>query len=350
MGNWRDNVRHVVPYVPGEQPQKKVIKLNTNENPYPPAKGVDEIMKTVDSDIFRLYPDPECMVLRKAIADRYNTETDNVFVGVGSDDVISVAFLTFFNSDKKVLFPNITYSFYTVWADLYGIDYELIPVDKNFRIHKEDYYKENGGVVFANPNAPTSIGEPLDFVIDILENNKDVVVIVDEAYVDFGGESAVELTKKYDNLLVVQTFSKSRSMAGMRIGYAIGNSELIKAMSDVKYSINSYTLNQVSLKSGVAAIEDEAYFKEKVNKIVATRERVKKEIKELGFEFPDSKTNFIFAKHESVPSKHIFEELKKVGIYVRYFSAPIVNEYLRITIGTDEEMDKFIEELKKIIK
>ena len=232
MGDFRDNFRKVVPYVPGEQPKKKVIKLNTNENPYPPSNKVNEIIKSFDNNKNKLYPDPDCTILRDSIAKRYGFDEKNVFVGVGSDDVLSVAFLSFFNSDKEVLFPDITYSFYSVWADLYNIKYRQVKVNDDFTINKEDYYSDNGGIVIANPNAPTAICEPLEFIEDILKNNTDSVVIVDEAYIDFGGVSAVELIRKYDNLLVVQTFSKSRSLAGMRIGFAIGNEELIKEMND----------------------------------------------------------------------------------------------------------------------
>ncbi len=350
MGDFRDNFRKVVPYVPGEQPKKKVIKLNTNENPYPPSNKVNEIIKSFDNNKNKLYPDPDCTILRDSIAKRYGFDEKNVFVGVGSDDVLSVAFLSFFNSDKEVLFPDITYSFYSVWADLYNIKYRQVKVNDDFTINKEDYYSDNGGIVIANPNAPTAICEPLEFIEDILKNNTDSVVIVDEAYIDFGGVSAVELIRKYDNLLVVQTFSKSRSLAGMRIGFAIGNEELIKEMNDVKFSINSYTLNQVSLVSGVACIEDEEYFNETVEKIVNTRERTKEELKNLGFTFTDSKTNFIFATHKDLSAKFIFEELKKKDIFVRYFSLPRIDNYLRITIGTDEEMDELIASLKEIIK
>lgn len=293
MQAWKNNIRKVVPYVPGEQPQRKVIKLNTNENPYPPAEGVKEASEKLDTDCLRLYPDPECMSLRTELASYYGVNTDNVFVGVGSDDVLSVAFMTFFNSDKKILFPDITYSFYSVWADVYNIPYEKVPVDDTFHIIKEDYYKENGGVIFANPNAPTAICESVDFIEDIVKHNQDVIVIVDEAYIDFGGESALSLLDKYENLLVVQTFSKSRSMAGMRIGFAIGNPELIKAMNDVKFSINSYTMNQNSLKVGIEAVKDKKYFEETVEKIIRTRENTKKRLAELGFEFTDSKANYI---------------------------------------------------------
>lgn len=346
MQEWKKNIRQVVPYVPGEQPLRTVIKLNTNENPYPPAQGVAKAVKEMDTDCFRKYPDPDCMSIRVELADYYNLKPENIFVGVGSDDVLSVAFLTFFNSDKKILFPDITYSFYSVWADVYRIPYEKIPVDENFRILKEDYYKENGGVIFANPNAPTAICESLEFVEDILKHNQDVIVIVDEAYVDFGGESAISLLDKYENLLVVQTFSKSRSMAGIRIGYAMGNPELIKAMNDVKFSINSYTMNHGSLKTGVEAVRDKKYFEECLDKIISTRQYTKDELEKLGFTCTDSKTNFLFVTHDKYSAKDLFEYLKSNDIFVRYFNSPRIDNYLRITIGTDDEMKALIKALK----
>ena len=349
MQAWKKNIRKVVPYVPGEQPQRKVIKLNTNENPYPPAPGVKKALEEFNEDCLRLYPDPDCMKLRTILADYYEVAPENVFVGVGSDDVLSVAFMTFFNSDKPLLFPDITYSFYSVWADLYKIPYEKIPVGDDFKINASDYYKENGGVIFANPNAPTAIYENLEFVEDIVKNNQDVIVIVDEAYIDFGGESALKLTKKYDNLLVVQTFSKSRSMAGTRIGFAIGNPELIKAMNDVKFSINSYTLNQNSLYIGGEAVKDDEYFKETVSKIVNTREKTMAKLKEMGFEGTESKTNFLFVKHETMSASEIFENLKEKDIFVRYFKTARIDNYLRITIGTDEEMEMLIKALEEIV-
>lgn len=346
MQEWKKNIRQVVPYVPGEQPLRTVIKLNTNENPYPPAQGVAKAVKEMDTDCFRKYPDPDCMSIRVELADYYNLKPENIFVGVGSDDVLSVAFLTFFNSDKKILFPDITYSFYSVWADVYRIPYEKIPVNENFRILKEDYYKENGGVIFANPNAPTAICESLEFVEDILKHNQDVIVIVDEAYVDFGGESAISLLDKYENLLVVQTFSKSRSMAGIRIGYAMGNPELIKAMNDVKFSINSYTMNNGSLKTGVEAVRDKKYFEECLDKIISTRQYTKDELEKLGFTCTDSKTNFLFVTHDKYSAKDLFEYLKSNDIFVRYFNSPRIDNYLRITIGTDDEMKALIKALK----
>lgn len=348
MKAWEANVRKVVPYTPGEQPNRPgMIKLNTNENPYPPAPGVRKALEELDIDRLRLYPDPAASELVNALAEYYHKDPSCIFVGVGSDDVIAMAFQTFFNSDKPILFPDISYSFYSVWADLFGIRYERPALDEDFRIVKEDYFKENGGIIFPNPNAPTGIYMELSEVEEIIAKNPESIVIVDEAYVDFAGPSALELVDKYDNLLVVQTFSKSRSMAGMRIGFAIGQPELIKYLNDVKYSFNSYTMNLPSLKLGAAAVKDEAYFRETVGKIVATRERVKKELAELGFTFPDSRSNFIFATHKEWPAKELFEELKKEDIYVRYFASPRIDNYLRITVGTDEEMDALLAFLRK---
>ncbi len=351
MSNWESYVRKVVPYVPGEQPkQEKIIKLNTNENPYPPAPGVVKALKELNTDLLRRYPQPDCKILVDAIAEYYGLNSSQVFVGVGSDDVLAMIFMTFFNSDKPLLFPDVTYSFYDVWADMLRIPYEVKALDENFLIKKEDYYGENGGVIFPNPNAPTGILMPLSEIEDIMEHNRDVIVVVDEAYIDFGGESALPLIEKYDNLLVVQTFSKSRSMAGMRIGYAMGNEKLIKYINDVKYSFNSYTMNQTALVLGVEAVKDKAYFEETCQKVIATREWTKQELKKLGFSFGDSMSNFVFAKHESVSAKEIFEALKQENIYVRYFSKERISDYLRISIGTDEEMQALIEFLKKYLK
>lgn len=351
MFTWEQNVRKVVPYVPGEQPnQPGMIKLNTNENPYPPAPGVARALKEISTDRLRLYPDPTASVLVEALADRYGLKPEQVFVGVGSDDVLAMAFLTFFNSGKPVLFPDITYSFYDVWADLFRIPYACQPLDENFQIRREDYFKENGGIVLANPNAPTGVAESLSGIREILDKNPDVIVIIDEAYIDFGGTSALSLIPEYDNLLVVQTFSKSRSMAGMRIGAAFGQPKLIKYLSDVKYSFNSYTMDLTALVLGVEAVKDEAYFKETTGKIIATRERVKGELRKLGFVFPDSQSNFIFATHPDVKAKDLFEALKERKIYVRYFPKPRIDNYLRITIGTDEEMDVLLAFLAEYLR
>ncbi len=345
MKAWEANIRRVTPYIPGEQPKdSNVIKLNTNENPYPPSPKVMEALERVDD--LRKYPDPEVYDLRKALADYHGIDVKRVFVGVGSDDVLANIFITFFNGEKPVLFPDITYSFYDVWANLYNIPYEQPELDDDFRIVKEDYYKPNGGVVIANPNAPTAIGEPLSFIEDIVRANQESIVVVDEAYVDFGGESALPLIDKYDNLLVVRTFSKSRSLAGMRIGYAMGHEDLIAALNDIKQSINSYTMTRASIDAGVASVLDDDYFKEYVDRIVKTREDFSEKLRELGFTFPDSSANFIFARHNKVKAKDIFDAAREHGIYVRYFNKPRIDNYLRITIGTDEEMDRLIAFLK----
>lgn len=348
--NLLKQIRTVEPYVPGEQPQEKVIKLNTNENPYSPAPGVERALREMDTDRFRLYPDPAAELLVKALAKEHDVNEDQIFVGVGSDDVLSMCFLTFFNSEQPILFPDITYSFYKVWAELYRIPYMCPKLDENFRMVKEDYYQENGGIIFPNPNAPTAIYENLDFVEDILKQNPDVIVIVDEAYIDFAGKSAVELIGKYDNLIVVQTFSKSRSMAGMRIGYAISNPELIRYLNDVKYSFNSYTMNLTSIVCGVEAVRDKAYFEKTTAQIIETREWAKEELAKLGFEFLDSQANFIFAMHPKYDAKELFEALKKAHIYVRHWNSERIAQYLRITIGTREEMETLFSFLREYLK
>lgn len=350
MSTWRDNLRTIEPYVPGEQPNlPDMIKLNTNENPYPPSPKVVEVLKSFDCDSLRLYPDPNSQLLADALAKRYGLASDQVFLGVGSDDVLAIAFMTFFNSKKPVLFPDITYSFYDVWAELFQIPYERPALDEHFDLIREDYYKENGGVVIANPNAPTGVLQNMDFLRDVIEHNRDVVVIIDEAYADFSESSALELTKEYDNVLIVQTYSKSRSLAGMRIGYAMGNPELIKAMNDVRYSYNSYPLTRLSVALGVVALEDETYFQDTVAKVIEMREWTKEQLKRLGFSFRDSRTNFIFAAHESVPAVQIFDALREKHIFVRHFSQKRIDNYLRISIGTREEMERFIEETEKIV-
>ena len=346
---WEKNIRKVVPYVPGEQPDReRMIKLNTNA--YPPAPGVAEVLKNLDSDRLRLYPDPACTRLVNAIAKQKGLKPEQVFVGVGSDDVLAMCFMTFFNGEKPILFPDITYSFYDVWADLFKIPYERPALDENFHIKKEDYFRENGGVIFPNPNAPTGVEMQLEDVEEIIRHNQDVIVIVDEAYIDFGGESALPLIDKYDNVIVVQTFSKSRSLAGSRIGFAISNPTLIKYLNDVKYSFNSYTMDRITIALGTASIRDRAYFEQTTEKIIKTREWTKEQLRALGFVFGDSKSNFIFAMHPDVSGVELFEALKKNDIYVRHFGKPArINEYLRITIGTDEQMHKLIDFLKKYL-
>lgn len=351
MKAWEANIRRVTPYTPGEQPDReKMVKLNTNENPYPPSPDVLRALEGFDTDRLRLYPDPTASVLTEALADYYKVNKEQVFVGVGSDDVLAMAFLTFFNSGKPVLFPDITYSFYPVWAEEFRIPYKTVPLDEQFRIVKEDYYQENGGVIFPNPNAPTGLALETGEIEDVVRHNQDAVVIVDEAYVDFGAESVLPLTDKYDNLLVVQTFSKSRSLAGMRIGFAVGSPLLIRYLNDVKYSFNSYTMNQTSILYGAAAVKDEAYFREATGRIMRTRERAKEVLKEMGFIVTDSKANFLFITHPQYRAKELFEALKKEDIYVRYFSLPRIDNHLRVTVGTDEQMEIFYDFLRRYME
>ena len=348
--SWEDNVKRVVPYVPGEQPKSKVIKLNTNENPYPPSPKVREVLSNYDIDELRLYPDVNAGELGMALAKYYRLNSNQVFVGVGSDDVLAIAFMTFFNSDKEILFPDITYSFYDVWADLYKIPYRMVELNDEFRINIEDYLVPNGGIVIPNPNAPTGVEKDVRELEKIVAKNPDSVVIIDEAYVDFGATSMLPLINKYDNLLIVQTYSKSRSMAGARIGMAFGNEKLIKYMNDVKFSINSYTMNRLTVAAGTAALEDEEYFKETCDKVIATRERTKVRLRELGFDMPDSKSNFVFVTHESIPASDIFNAAKSAGIYLRWWNKDRISNRLRISIGTDEAMDALFAFLKEYIE
>ena len=348
--SWEDNVKRVVPYVPGEQPKSKVIKLNTNENPYPPSPKVREVLSNYDIDELRLYPDVNAGELGMALAKYYGLNSNQVFVGVGSDDVLAIAFMTFFNSDKEILFPDITYSFYDVWADLYKIPYRMVELNDEFRINIEDYLVPNGGIVIPNPNAPTGVEKDVRELEKIVAKNPYSVVIIDEAYVDFGATSMLPLINKYDNLLIVQTYSKSRSMAGARIGMAFGNEKLIKYMNDVKFSINSYTMNRLTVAAGTAALEDEEYFKETCDKVIATRERTKVRLRELGFDMPDSKSNFVFVTHESIPASDIFNAAKSAGIYLRWWNKDRISNRLRISIGTDEEMDALFAFLKEYIE
>ena len=350
MGGWETYVRKVEPYVPGEQPKHKVIKLNTNENPYPPSPNVQKVIDGFDAEQLRLYPDPEISELIAAIATNKGLEKEQVFVGVGSDDVLAMSFLTFFGSNQPILFPDITYSFYDVWAELFRIPYEQIPLQEDFRICIDDYKRKNGGIVIPNPNAPTGIAESLDAIEEIIAANPDAVVIIDEAYVDFGTKSAQELLTTYENLLVVQTFSKSRSLAGSRIGYAMGSKKLIAYLNDCKYSFNSYTMDRLTIQVGKASMEDEPYFTEQVRRIIETREGSKEQLKKLGFDFPDSKANFIFARHKEIAAEDIFAALKQRNIYVRYFKKPRIDNYLRITIGTREEMEQLMTALQEILQ
>lgn len=347
-----DKIRTVTPYTPGEQPKNtNVIKLNTNENPYPPSPSVQKVLEAFDAGVLRKYPDPLCTDLIDELSKVYGVSKDRIFVGVGSDDVLAMSFLTFFNSKKPIVFPDITYSFYDVWADVFRIPYEMIPLKDDFTIDTEAFIKAGcGGVVIPNPNAPTGVFLDTSAIEDIIKAHQDSVVIIDEAYVDFGGQSVLPLIDKYENLLVVQTFSKSRSLAGSRIGFAFGSEKLIKYLSDVKFSFNSYTMDSITQKIGAAALSDTEYFAETTKKIIETREYFKKEVAKLGFTFPDSMSNFVFIHHDKLRAKDLFAALKENNIFVRYFDKPRINDYLRVTIGTKEDMDKLLEFLAEYTK
>lgn len=351
MKRFMQNIRKVVPYVPGDQPDfPDMIKLNTNECPYPPSPAVEQALKQSEADQMRLYPDPTAHALNAAIAKAYGVEECQVFTGVGSDDVLAMIFLTFFNDNLPVLFPDITYAFYPVWCNLFRIPYAVQLLNDNFEIDPKDYEKLNGGIVFPNPNAPTGIAMPLASIEQILTHNPDSLVVVDEAYVDFGTPSALSLLSKYENLMVVQTFSKSRAMAGMRIGFAIGSPTLIQALHDVKYSFNSYTMNRTAIAAGAAAVQDAAYLKETTGKIITTRERTKAALRKMGFVYTDSKSNFLFVTHPKLDAHALFEALRAVHIFVRWFDAPRIRDYLRITIGTDAQMDVLLSFLNDYLK
>ncbi|URZ08088.1 histidinol-phosphate transaminase [Clostridium felsineum] len=347
---WNERVKKLEPYVPGEQPKdQKYIKLNTNENPYPPSPKVIEAIKAAANFKLKLYPDPNCDSLRRVVADYYNISEDEVFVGNGSDEVLAFSFMTFFDSKKTVFFADITYSFYKVYTNLLGLKCELIPLKDDFSIDVDGFLKENGGIIIPNPNAPTAKYIELNDIKRIIEYNFNSVVIVDEAYIDFGGESAVGLIKEYPNLLIVQTLSKSRSLAGLRVGFAMGDSKLIEGLLRVKNSINSYTLDRIALAGAEAAFKDKEYFQKTREKIIITRDRVTNELRKNGFKVIESKANFIFISHPKILAEHIFKELKKKGILVRYFNAERINNYLRVSIGNDEEMDKFVEKIKECV-
>lgn len=348
--NLESNFRKVVPYTPGTQPSfADMVKLNTNENPYPPAPAAGEALRKFNADTMRLYPPVDAGRLRSAIAEYHGVDAAEIFVGIGSDDVLSIIFQTCFNSGEPVLFPNISYSFYEVWADLYRVPYRTIPLKDDFTIDIDDYDVQNGGIIIANPNAPTSVALRAEAVEKLIARNPGRIVVVDEAYIDFGGESVLGLVSKYPNLIVVRTYSKSRSMAGIRIGYAIASPGIIKAMEDVKFAINSYTINMASIETGIASLKEETYFRDTVAKIVASREKLVKGLAELGFTTLESCANFVFTTHASVPAEKIFRELEAKHIFVRYWNKPLINNYLRITVGTDEQIEKLFEALRTII-
>ncbi|MCK5901785.1 MAG: histidinol-phosphate transaminase [Cocleimonas sp.] len=348
---WSPRTHELNPYTPGEQPQDtQYIKLNTNENPYPPSPRAIEAMQRAVSNDLRLYSDPNANQLKQAIADFYHVDRSNVFVGNSSDEVLAHSFAGLLNHTKPLLYPDISYSFYPAYINLFAINAKKIPLDDQLQINFDDYQQENGGIVFPNPNAPTGIAVTLNSIETLAQNNPNQVILIDEAYIDFGAETAVPLTQRYPNILVVQTFSKSRALAGLRVGFAIGSPELIEGLERVKNSFNSYPLDRIAIEGASAAIADTAHFKTTCQKIIKTRETTTKALKALGFSVLESSTNFIFAKNDKIPAETLYLELKKQGVLVRYFKQPRIDNYLRITIGKEEEMTLFFEKLTIVLK
>jgi histidinol-phosphate aminotransferase len=347
---WSDLVQRIDPYVPGEQPKVEgLVKLNTNESPYPPSPNVIKQITKEAIDNLRLYPDPSSSVLKSAIANNLNVGIENVFVGNGSDEVLAFTFQAFFKHNKPLLFPDITYGFYPVYCGLYDIDFIQVPLAEDFSINLNDYRQANGGIIFPNPNAPTGIGMELDAIEAILQSNKDSLVVVDEAYVDFGSDSAVTLVDRYPNLLVVQTLSKSRSLAGIRVGFAVGSAELVEGLERIKNSFNPYSIDRIAGLAATQAIEDTDYFDRCCQKTIATREQVAQQLESLGFEILPSKANFLMVKPKGIAAADLFAQLRERKILVRYFSKPRIDAFLRVSIGTDEEMTIFIDAVKEIL-
>ena len=343
-------LKNLAPYTPGEQPQdQQYVKLNTNESPYPPSAGVIAALNDKEATDLRLYSDPECKELKKALAGYYGVEPENVYVGNGSDEALNFAFLSYATDGRGVAFADITYGFYPVFADLYHIPVQIVPLKPDFSIDPKDYYGLNKTIVIANPNAPTGLALSRDEMEGIIKANPDSVVVVDEAYVDFGAESCVELTKTYPNLLVVQTYSKSRSMAGARLGYAIGNADLIRDLETVKFSTNPYNVNRLTLRAGVQAIAEQDYYTENCKKIMATRAYTKEKLEALGFTVLDSRSNFLFAMKPGTDGGAIYRGLKERGVLVRHFDKDPIRDYNRITIGTPEQMDIFLNKLEELL-
>lgn len=347
---WSNLVHTLTPYVPGEQPKiQNLVKLNTNENPYGPSPKVIAALKEVANDSLRLYPDPDSSRLKAAIADYYKLETNQVFVGNGSDEVLAHVFAALLKHDKPLLFPDITYSFYPVYCGLYGIEYQHVPLNENFEIEIADYQKPNGGIIFPNPNAPTGIPLALSSIEKLLQANTESVVVIDEAYVDFGTESAVSLIGRYSNLLVVQTLSKARSLAGLRVGFALGHKDLIEALVRVKDSFNSYPIDRFAEAGAIAALEDKAYFEETRQKVMASRAALVLALRAMGFEVLPSGANFIFARHSQHDAAVLAQKLREKTIIVRHFKQPArISQFLRITIGDEVQTEQLIAALKTI--
>jgi len=350
---WNTKTRLIKPYVPGEQPKdRKYIKLNTNESPYPPSPKVVEAIKNAANGDLRLYPDPVCEDLRRCIAAYFGLSQEEVFVGNGSDEILAFSFAAFFEPGETILFPDVTYSFYPVYAELFGLTFKEVALDDAFSVPVEKFMVKNGGIVIANPNAPTGKFLPVEEIEKLVVHNNKLgkVVIVDEAYIDFGGESAAGLVKEHSNMLVVQTLSKSRALAGLRVGFALGASDLIAGLYRIQSSINSYTLDRLALAGAIAAFSDESYFQQIRRKVIKTRERVVRELEADGFFIIPSQANFIFMSHPRIQAQEMFRILREKGVLVRYFNKPRVENFLRVSIGSDEEMDAFLSVLKEIMK
>lgn len=344
---WSPFVKDLVPYVPGEQPKlAKLVKLNTNENPYGPSPKAIAAMQAELGDNLRLYPDPNSDRLKQAVADYYGVSTAQVFVGNGSDEVLAHAFHGLFQHGRPLLFPDVTYSFYPVYCGLYGIPYEALPLDEQFQIRVEDYARPNGGIIFPNPNAPTGCALGLAAIEPLLKANPDTVVLVDEAYIDFGGETAISLVDKYPNLLVSQTLSKSRSLAGLRVGLAVGHPDLIEALERIKNSFNSYPLDRMAIAGAAAAFEDKAYFEQTCRRVIDSREAVVAGLEKLGFEVLPSAANFVFARHPGKDAATLAAGLREQGVIVRHFKQQRIAQFLRITIGTPEQNQALLDALQ----
>lgn len=347
---WSKIVHQLTPYTPGEQPKiDNLIKLNTNESPYPPSPKVFDAINNVVDDRLRLYPDPNSDALKQSIADFYQLQPNQIFVGNGSDEVLAHAFMGLLKQDKPLLYPDITYSFYPVYCGLYEVDYKTIPLTEQFKIEPGDYNIENGAIIFPNPNAPTGRLLALDAIEQILQTNLTSVVVVDEAYIDFGGQSAASLVNDYPNLLVVQTLSKSRALAGLRIGFAMGHPDLIEGLERVKNSFNSYPIDSVAIAAGVAAMDDKEYFEDICNKVIATRKSLVEFLEDNNFEVIPSAANFVFTKHKTMNAEDIALKLREQKIIVRYFNKPRINQYLRITVGSEEQNQTLCHALNSIL-
>ena len=347
---WSDIVGQLTPYVPGEQPRlNRLVKLNTNEHPYPPSPAVLQAIAAVSGDELRRYPDPESSDLKRAFAQRHGLQPDQVFLGNGSDEVLAHVFQALLRHEAPLLFPDVTYSFYPVWSELYGVDWRAVPLAADYSVEPGDYSAGKGAIIVPNPNAPTGMLLPLEGLRLLLQRNPDAVVVIDEAYIDFGGQSAVRLIPEFDNLLVVQTLSKSRSLAGLRVGVAMGSAPLIEGLERVKNSFNSYPLDILAQRAALAALDDETYFLEANQRVIASRERLVAALQGMGFSVLPSAANFVMASHQRKEASELFAALRERGIIVRYFRQPRIDNYLRITVGTDAQCDELLSALAELL-